>query len=133
MKYQLHECLGFRVRKLSRIIDNLYRSKLKDFGISENQLTILFTIHQTGVIEQGKVGEMLALERSSISRSVGLMIKKGWIKRTSDYRPQLELTEDGMEFVKILIPVWEEAMDELTSIFSPKGFKWVSELEQRIS
>ncbi|NAY91735.1 MarR family transcriptional regulator [Muricauda sp. JGD-17] len=132
VKYQLHQCLGFRVRKLSRIIDNVYRSKLKAFGISENQLTILFALHQNGLLEQGKLGEMLGLERSSISRSIRLMVKNDWVKRSSDYRPLLELTKTGQEFVKVLIPVWEEAMDQLTEQFSNQGVEWLSKLEQKM-
>ena len=120
------------MRKLSRIIDNVYRSKLQEFGISENQLSILFAIRQTGLIEQGKLGEMLALERSSISRSIRLMVKKGWVKKSNDYRPLLELTAMGQEFVTLLIPVWEETMDELTQQFSTQGFELLSMLEQRI-
>lgn len=133
MNYELQECIGFRLRKLSRVVDNVYRSKLKPFGISENQLTILFTIHQVRSIEQGKLGEILALERSSISRSIGLMVKNGWVKRSSNYRPALELTPRGKEFVKVLIPVWEETMDELNSRFSPKVFDWVAKLENKVS
>ncbi len=133
MKYELSHCIGFRVRRLSRIIDSLYRKRIKEFGITENQLTILFSLYEMGEVEQGKVGEMLALERSSTSRNIKLMIKEGWIQRTNDYRPKIQLTPTGNELVKKLIPIWEAAMDELTAMLKPDGFELVSKLEERIT
>ncbi len=61
MKYDLSTCIGSRMRRLSRIIDGHYRRRIKEFGITENQMTILFALYKLGKIEQGKIGEFLAL------------------------------------------------------------------------
>ena len=83
MKYQLEFCIGSRLRRLSRIADANIRKFLKDFKITENQMTILFAMHELGRVEQGKIGEVLCLERSTVSRNVKLLEKQGLISRTT--------------------------------------------------
>ena len=75
MKYNLEQCIGNKLRRLSRIVDGHYRAGLKDFGITENQMTLLFVLHVTGQIDQGLLGKKLVLERSSISRNINVLFK----------------------------------------------------------
>lgn len=132
MKYELEQCVGSRIRRLSRIADGHIRSFLGDHKITENQMTILFTLHELGKVEQGKVGEVLCLERSTVSRNIKLLEKQSLILRTSEYRPEVELTEEGLELVKILIPQWEKAMDILVEQIQGDGMKSLKMLENRM-
>ncbi|NAS12227.1 MarR family winged helix-turn-helix transcriptional regulator [Poritiphilus flavus] len=132
MKYQLEHCVGSRLRRLSRIADGHIRSFLGDHKITENQMTILFTLHELGKVEQGKVGEVLCLERSTVSRNIKLLEKQGLIIRTADYRPQVALTDSGMDLVKILIPEWEKAMDLLVDQLQEQGMDSIKVLESRM-
>ena len=91
MKFDYEDCIGARVRQLSRIIDNHFRVHLKEIGITENQMTILFALKKMGLIDQGSIGIQLSLERSTISRSIKLLENKGYVKRTDAYRPEIEL------------------------------------------
>ncbi|SHG16358.1 MarR family winged helix-turn-helix transcriptional regulator [Flagellimonas flava] len=132
MKYQLKHCVGSRLRRLSRIADGHIRQILGDFKITENQMTILFTLHELGKVEQGKVGEVLCLERSTVSRNIKLLEKRNWIFRTTSYRPQIELTEQGIDLVKVLIPEWEKAMDVLVEHLREDGLQSIKNLEARL-
>ena len=132
MKYQLEFCIGSRLRRLSRIADSNIRKFLKDFNITENQMTIMFALHELGRIEQGKVGEVLFLERSTVSRNVKLLEKEGLINRSSDYRPEIELSFKGHELVAELIPHWEKATDILAGLLEKEGLKALSEIEKRL-
>ncbi len=133
MKYQLEHCVGSRLRRLSRIADSHIRSFLGDHKITENQMTILFTLHELGKVEQGKVGEVLFLERSTVSRNIKLLEKQGLIVRSMDYRPEIELTSEGIELVKILIPQWEKAMDVLVGQLEVEGMDCLLKLENKMS
>ena len=133
MKYQLEHCVGSRLRRLSRIADSHIRSFLGDHKITENQMTILFTLHELRKVEQGKVGEVLFLERSTVSRNIKLLEKQGLIVRSMDYRPEIELTSEGIELVKILIPQWEKAMDVLVGQLEVEGMDCLLKLENRMS
>ncbi len=133
MKYDLQLCIGSRLRRLSRIADGHFRSKLSEFNITENQMTILFVLNKKGKIEQGKIGQTLVLERSTVSRNIKLLEKQNYVKRTSDYRPEIELSKKGNELVQKLIPLWEETMDELISKLGEDGLTYLSELENRLN
>lgn len=132
MKYQLEFCIGSRLRRLSRIADSNIRKFLKDFNITENQMTIMFALHELGRVEQGKVGEVLFLERSTVSRNVKLLEKQGLINRSSDYRPEIELSLKGQELVAELIPHWEKATDILAGLLEKEGLEALSEMEKRL-
>lgn len=132
MKHELKHCIGSRLRRLSRIADGHIRKFLGAHKITENQMTILFTMHELGRTEQGKVGEVLCLERSTVSRNIKLLEKRKLILRSDEYRPEVELTTEGKKFVKILIPQWEKAMDILVEKLNDDGLRSLQNLESRI-
>ncbi|MGW9685733.1 MarR family winged helix-turn-helix transcriptional regulator [Flagellimonas sp. 2504JD1-5] len=132
MKYQLKHCIGSRLRRLSRVADGHIRRFLGEYKITENQLTILFTLHELGLVEQGKVGEVLCLERSTVSRNVKLLEKRSLLERSAEYRPEIQLTKKGMNLVKELIPQWEMAMDILVDKLNDDGLQSLQKLENRL-
>ncbi len=132
MKYDLEHCIGNRLRSLSRIVDKQYRLRLKAFDITESQLSLLFALKKLGKVEQGKIGEALVLERSTVSRNVKLLEKKEIISRTSDYRPEIELTAKGDTLVNTLIPIWEEIMDNLMNKLGIDGLTPLETLENKL-
>ncbi|WP_046742917.1 MarR family winged helix-turn-helix transcriptional regulator [Kordia zhangzhouensis] len=133
MKYDLQFCIGSRLRRLSRIADGHFRRKLSEFNITENQMTILFVLKKMGKVEQGKIGQALVLERSTVSRNIKILEKQNYINRTSEYRPEIELSKQGNEMVKKLIPLWEETMDELISKLGENGLTHLTELENSLN
>ena len=129
MKYDVEDCIGAKMRKMSRIIDNCYRKNLAEFDVTENQLTILMVLYKTKMIEQGQIGKILELERSTVSRNIKLLEKKNLLHRTNDYKPSVELSKEGFNLVEVILPKWEKTMDELHSMIGDHGFKQISNLE----
>ncbi|MCH7515643.1 MAG: MarR family transcriptional regulator [Bacteroidetes bacterium] len=132
MKYELNNCIGLRLRRLSRIVDGYYRKNLIDYEITENQLTILFLLSETKKVEQGRIGKVLKLERSTVSRNIKLLEKKGLIKRTPEYKPEIELTTKGRKLAIELIPLWEKTMDELIAKLGDNGMQIIKKLEMKL-
>lgn len=132
MKHEFQNCIGANIRSLSRVVDNYYRSCLATFDITENQMTILFTLNKMGEIEQGKIGNTLALEKSTVSRNIKLLEKKGFIDRTTAYRPEMKLSKKGQKLVVELIPGWEKVMDELTNKLGTESISLIQELEKKL-
>lgn len=132
MKFDVTQCIGNRLRCLSRIVDNEFRIMLKDFDITESQLSILFALSKLGKTEQGKIGETLFLERSTVSRNVKLLEKRGVLSRTDTYRPEIEMTEQGNLLLKQIIPIWESLMNTLCDTLGEKGLSSLKTLEQKL-
>ncbi len=129
MKYELNNCIGLRLRRLSRIVDGYYRKNLIDYEITENQLTILFLLSEMKKVEQGRIGKVLKLERSTVSRNIKLLKEKGLIKRSPEYKPKIELATKGKNLVLELIPLWEKTMDELIAKLGDNGMQIIKKME----
>ena len=132
MKYKLNNCIGLRLRRLSRIVDGYYRKNLIDYEITESQLTILFLLIEMKKVELGRIGKVLKLERSTVSRNIKLLTEKGLIKRTPEYKPEIELTTKGKNLALELIPLWEKTMDELITKLGNNGLQLIKELEMKL-
>lgn len=132
MKYELNNCIGLRLRRLSRIVDGYYRKNLIDYDITEKQLAILFLLSEMKKLEQGRIGKVLKLERSTVSRNIKLLEKKGLIKRTPEYKPEIELTIKGKNIALELIPRWEKTMDELIAKLGDNGMQTINKLELKL-
>lgn len=132
MKYKLDHCVGNKLRRLSRIVDQEYRVGIKDFNITENQMTVLFLLHSMGTVDQGVIGKKLYLERSSVSRNLNVLQKGGYVIKNDAYRPKVSLTPEGTELVLQLIPVWEDIMDKIVSEIGIDGVEMINELEKKL-
>ena len=132
MKYETHQCIASRLRRLSRIADSYLRKELAAFKITENQMNILILLNRLGKIEQGIIGKKLVLERSTVSRGVKLLEKRKYIKRTAEYRPEIELTSTGVAMVQKFMPFWGKFMDELYDKIGTTGMKHLEELENKL-
>ena len=130
MKYELQECIGSRLRGLSRKVDSIYRKYLEGTNITENQLSIMMALSKTGEIEQIEIGKILILERSSLSRSLTRLIDQGFIqKKGAINRPVISLSKKGIQKVKTIMPAWERAMDEVLGTLDKKALKGFNNFE----
>jgi len=133
MNFELKQCVGSRIRRLSRQTDNCFRECLTDFDISENQMTLLFAVHSLGKVEQGLLGKELVIHKSSMSRNTALLLKKGYIIKSSGYRSQIELSKKGVQIVLKLIPLWKETMNTIYDKLGEEGMKMLEEIENRLN
>ncbi|AUP78469.1 MarR family winged helix-turn-helix transcriptional regulator [Flavivirga eckloniae] len=100
--------------------------------MTESQLSILFALKKLGKVEQGKIGETLILERSTVSRNVKLLEKIEVITKTSNYRPEIELTKKGQGLINTLTPIWEKLMDNFIEKLGENGLESIKYLEEKL-
>ncbi|AUP78624.1 MarR family winged helix-turn-helix transcriptional regulator [Flavivirga eckloniae] len=132
MDFELQQCVGARLRRLSRQTDHLFRKCLKGYDISENQMTLLFALHVSGKIEQGLLGKELVIDKSSMSRNMSLLSKKGYIIKSNDYHPQVELSKKGEDIVLKLIPLWKQTMDTIYEKLGDEGMEMIENIESKL-
>ena len=84
-------------------------------------------------IEQGKIGNTLALERSTVSRNIKLLERKGLLTKTMAYKPKIELSNKGKKLVVALIPGWEKVMDDLTGKIGSDSILLIQEIEKKLT
>ncbi len=110
------DCLCASFRRTARALTQHYDDAFRPLGLRSTQFTILQALSITGEVLQGRLGEILALDSTTLSRTLDIMIGHGWIlKREGHDRREryLRLSKTGrVEFGRAM-PVWERVQREL--------------------
>jgi len=105
-------CACANLRRTARAVTKMYNHELRATGLELTQFTLLMTLCVTGEITQGKLGTLLALDTTSLTRMLRLLTKHGWIGvETGEDRRQrlLRLTPLGRKKLDESRPDWERA------------------------
>jgi DNA-binding MarR family transcriptional regulator len=109
-------CLCANVRRASRVLSQIYGEAMRPFGLRMTQFTILQALSLTGEKLQGDLAELLALDSTTLTRSVGLLHKRGWVKvrKGKDRRERwLSLSKSGEHELARIQPSWEAVQKEV--------------------
>lgn len=118
------DCLAVRVRLLARTISNLYDQRLAVHGLTIAQANLMVAVGKVGVATPGQLGEILRLERSTVSRNLNLLIRDGLVRVVSEDAKglrEVELTTEGRARIEALLPDWREAQAEARKILGGEG------------
>jgi DNA-binding MarR family transcriptional regulator len=75
-----NSCLGMRVSRLHRVVARVYEQELQTAGLSLPQMEILTVlVSAAGPVRQAALAAKLRAERSTVSRNLALMQKRGWV------------------------------------------------------
>ena len=103
-------------RRTARALTQMYEEALRPLGLRATQMTILQVLSRAGEVSQGQLGEMLAMDSTSLTRTLAIMVRKGWIaeQRGEDRRERrIWLSATGVAKLKRAMPVWEEVQSRL--------------------
>jgi DNA-binding MarR family transcriptional regulator len=109
-------CLCGSIRRTSRALTQFYEDALRPFGLRATQLTILQALSRTGEVSQRKLGKILAMDSTSLTRTLRIMRREGWIleRPGKDRRERLlRMSEGGDKELKRVLPVWEQVQTGL--------------------
>ncbi len=109
-------CLCANLRRAARALTQRYDRALRPLGITITHFTILQALTLTGEVSQGRLGEILAMDSTTITRTLALIKKQGWIDTRSgaDRRERLiRLTPSGRTKFSRALPHWEAAQADL--------------------
>jgi DNA-binding MarR family transcriptional regulator len=103
-------------RRTARALTQMYEEALRPLGLRATQMTILQVLARAGEVSQGRLGEMLAMDSTSLTRTLAIMARKGWIaeQRGEDRRERrIRLSRGGEVKLKRALPVWERVQARL--------------------
>jgi DNA-binding MarR family transcriptional regulator len=103
-------------RRTARALTQMYEEALRPLGLRATQLTILQVLSRAGEVSQGRLGEMLAMDSTSLTRTLAIMAQQGWIaeQRGEDRRERrIRLSAAGTAKLKRAMPVWEKVQSRL--------------------
>ena len=123
------ECLAVRMRMLGRVVTSLYDDALRPFGVTAGQINVLVTVNmltgeEAGSPTQSTVGQMLAMEKSTLSRNVERLVRDGLLTSNAgdDARSRwLGVTAKGNRMIERILPAWEQAQARAQDVLGRDG------------
>jgi DNA-binding MarR family transcriptional regulator len=111
-------CLCATFRRTARALSQLYDDAVRPLGLRTTQFTILQALSLTGEVSQGRLGEILALDSTTLTRTLAIMKRRKWVATGPgrDGRERLmSLSEAGRKQFNLASPAWQAVQDRLRS------------------
>lgn len=119
-------CACASLRRAARAVTQLYGEELRRTGLTPAQFTLLQVLARTDSITQGRLGDVLALDSTTLSRTLKPLEAKRWIRsRPGEDRRErhLELAPAGRAQIEWAAPFWERAQRRLRSRLGAEGWQ----------
>lgn len=117
------QCLAGRVRRLNRVITNLYDRALQPYGITVNQANVLVSLLAQGAASPGELGARLQMEKSTISRTLDRMKTSGWIAVIgTGPRQSVGITDSGKQLMLDTHEAWQNAQMSARELLGDDAF-----------
>ena len=109
-------CMCANLRRAARSLTQRYDEALRPLGLTITQFTILQALSFAGEITQGALGEILAMDSTTLTRTLEVMNTHGWIEKqygTDRRERQLRLTRAGKSEFNRALPHWRSTQETL--------------------
>src|SRR6201982_454768 len=74
-------CICASLRRASRVVTQLYEDALRPTGLRGTQFTVLQALSLAGEVSQGDLGRILAIDSTTLPRTLTIMSRHGWIAK----------------------------------------------------
>ena len=129
-------CLCSNIRRAGRAISQLYEVELRPLGLHTTQFTILQFLDRAGEVTQKRMGEMLAMDTTSLTRTLAIMVREGWIAERpgKDRRERwLRLSNEGEKQLKRALPAWNKVQSRLCQQLGEQSWNSLMQLNDRVA
>ena len=129
------DCLAVRVRLIGRTVTAVYDAAFEGHGLTIAQLNLLAALGKAGPCPPSMLGEVLQLERSTVSRNLNLLLRHGWIEAvSSDAKGMREvaLTREGRAKIESVMPQWRKAQRQAAKLLGSEGVTAVREIASSV-
>ncbi|MCX7286772.1 MAG: MarR family winged helix-turn-helix transcriptional regulator [Rhodobacterales bacterium] len=102
-------CVTFNLQRATRSLMRGFEMAAKDSGLTVPQFSTLSLLDGFGQISVTGLGEKLGTDRTTMTRNLGVMARKGWIAEVPAKDGRLHvwtLTDAGRERLAVAMPVW---------------------------
>ncbi len=129
----LSPCVCNTLRMVTRAVTQLYDDVLRPSGLRVTQFSILAAIARMGEANLRVLEDTLAIDQTTLTRSLNLLERDGVIERAShpDGRIKaMRLTSKGRGALKVARPLWAQAQDK---VLRELGTKAWAEAQRRLN
>lgn len=117
-------CMGSRIGRLHRIVARRFELALAPTGLTPPQLEILAALTVAGqAVPPSALAQVLAVERSTMSRNLALMRERGWVEAATvsptGRTLAVAITSAGREAFAGARGAWREAQAAVIGALGP--------------
>ena len=121
------ECLCGNLRLATRMVTAAYDEHLSAAGLTAAQLSVLWCVLSAERLPMQRIGELLMMEKSTVTRNVAAMRAKGLlrVRRAADDARVKEVvaTPAGRKAFALAIPHWRLAQREMSAFLGGDRFR----------
>ena len=124
----VRDCLAVRVRMIGRAVTAIYERRVAAQGVTIAQLNLMAALGKLGPCAPTRLGEVLQLERSTVSRNLDALLRNGWIEAVSSDAKgvrEVALTSRGLKKVESVLDDWRSAQEEASRLLGEDGVRAV--------
>lgn len=117
------ECTCFRIRSAARRVTQIYNQHLAPTGLKISQFSLLGFVCAEGPVTIGRLSELLATDRTTLTRNLKPLLDDGVIERAASgdkRRHELAATPAGRALFKRALPLWSAAEQEVRAAMGAK-------------
>jgi DNA-binding MarR family transcriptional regulator len=129
-------CMCASFRRAARALTQSYDQALRPVGLRATQFTILQVLSRAGEVSQGELAQILAMDSTTLTRTLRIMLRQGWIaeRRGDDRRERLlRLAKGGRYQFNRALPHWEKAQTRLGRQLGDKRWNDVLKLANEVT
>ena len=135
MAYELEKSIGFKINQTANKINNKFNIVLQKYDIAPEQRATLKIIKYEKDVNQTKIANILAKDKTTISRTLATLEKKGFIlKKQIDKRTNLiELTNKGEKILEESALTIKTFRENLSSKLDENEINKIVELLEKVA
>jgi DNA-binding MarR family transcriptional regulator len=115
-----------RTRRLSRAVTEIYDDKLRPFGISAVQFSLLEMIGRIEPTTRAAIARKQELDKSTLTRDLKSIFSEGWVEevreRANGRSRPIALTKAGRQLLHDAQSAWLAAQNEVKLLLREQGF-----------
>ena len=117
-------CKCWALRRASRAVTQHYEASFRGSGLRATQFTLLAVLAQIGPLPLGELAAQLGLERTSLTRNLRPLEKKGYVSELADEDQRVRriaITKKGEAAAMAALDAWKNAQDTVDEVIRRTG------------
>ena len=119
-------CACASLRRAARALSAVYDEAVRPAGLRGTQFTLLQAVGIMGEAGHGQLGQILAMDTTTLSRTLRLIEKEKWIEIApgSDRRERrIRLTPKGAALLERATPLWNAVQKRMAKKLGTSGWQ----------
>jgi DNA-binding MarR family transcriptional regulator len=129
-------CALATLRRATRVLTRAYESEFRGQGVKATQFTLLMALAAQPGITQGALGEVLALDSTTLTRTLVPLARRGLVRAVpgADRRERRwRLTPKGEQAYDRGRSAWQQVQDRLREALGEDGWRDLFDTANRVA